>query len=411
MKYLLLHLTLLPLVSVAQLVQRFDNSNYKALYFSEASKLIAENPGILVLDVRSPGEYADTSSYSSANIGRLKGARNISIDSIENHFQEIEGYKNKPILVYCSHSQRSRMVSKFLGGQGFTQVYSLNGGMSLVNKSTEKDFPGMDSMYISGHPYTLVQGASACDFLSQTGIVVVDLRPSVQFNGMDSTLNNNIGRLRNSINIPADLLSHRMSELVAFKDNPLLLVGAETKVSTDAAIKLKAAGFTKIFVLYEGLFELISYLPSTSPLRDRFFTGLPPYFEIGSREAIGLVKNNPSLEILDLRNPREFANKSDTNYHNVGHIKNAINLYLDDQVREQLQHTPRNTPILVYADAMDGSWGQVTDPNRVCQWLCSQGFKQVYFLRDGIYYMVWSVTNVENCRDGFDILVNHSGLF
>ena len=119
----------------AQLSQRFDNSNYKAIYFKEACDLMAKTPDLLILllDVRSPGEYADTSQMvDKIMVGRLKGAINISIDSIDNHIKDLEKYMDKPILVYCSHSQRSRRVSKGLADYGFKQVYSLNGGMTLV---------------------------------------------------------------------------------------------------------------------------------------------------------------------------------------------------------------------------------------------------------------------------------------
>src|ERR1700744_2021604 len=93
----------------AQINQRFDNSNYKAIYFKEACDLIAKTPDIVLLDVRSPGEYAENDKNISSNIGRFKGAINISIDSIDNHVKDLEAFKNKTILVYCSHSQRSRI--------------------------------------------------------------------------------------------------------------------------------------------------------------------------------------------------------------------------------------------------------------------------------------------------------------
>src|ERR1700744_911742 len=93
----------------AQINQRFDNSNYKDIYFKEACDLIAKTPDIVLLDVRSPGEYADNDKNISSNIGSLKGAINISIDSIDNHVKDLEAFKNKTILVYCSHSQRSRI--------------------------------------------------------------------------------------------------------------------------------------------------------------------------------------------------------------------------------------------------------------------------------------------------------------
>ncbi len=110
----------------AQLGQRFDNTNYKAIYFKEACRLMASNPDLVLLDVRSPGEYADSSKHLTSDIGRLKGAINVSIDSVEKHFNDLKAYKDKPILVYCSHSQRSRVVSKFLADSGFKSVYSLN---------------------------------------------------------------------------------------------------------------------------------------------------------------------------------------------------------------------------------------------------------------------------------------------
>lgn len=130
----------MSLAANAQIDQRFDNSNYKAIYFKEACDLIAKNPDIVILDVRSPGEYADTSKYISSNIGRLKGAINISIDSIDRHVEDLQRYKNKTLLIYCSHSQRSRVVSKALADEGFTKVYSLNGGMTEVDRTPNIEF-------------------------------------------------------------------------------------------------------------------------------------------------------------------------------------------------------------------------------------------------------------------------------
>jgi rhodanese-related sulfurtransferase len=41
-------------------------------YLNEAFKLMSANPDHLLLDVRSPGEYADTSAATALNIGRFK---------------------------------------------------------------------------------------------------------------------------------------------------------------------------------------------------------------------------------------------------------------------------------------------------------------------------------------------------
>ena len=70
----------ISLAADAQQLQLYDNTNYKAIYFKQACDLIANTPNLVLLDVRSPGEYADTSRFVGSRIGRLKGAINISID-------------------------------------------------------------------------------------------------------------------------------------------------------------------------------------------------------------------------------------------------------------------------------------------------------------------------------------------
>ena len=77
----------------AQLSQRFDNTNYRAFYFKEACQLMANNPNLVLLDVRSPGEYEENSTHLTSDIGRLKGAINLSIDSVEKHFADLQPYR------------------------------------------------------------------------------------------------------------------------------------------------------------------------------------------------------------------------------------------------------------------------------------------------------------------------------
>src|SRR5579863_7883764 len=103
--------SLICLTARTQQLWRFDNTSYKAIYFKEACDLIASHPDLVLLDVRSPGEYADTSRFIASRIGRLKGAINVSVDSVRQHYNDLLAYKDKTILVYCSHSFRSRRVS------------------------------------------------------------------------------------------------------------------------------------------------------------------------------------------------------------------------------------------------------------------------------------------------------------
>lgn len=155
MKHILFICTfmLLVLTVSAQLPFKFDDQ-YKTIYADDLCKMLQKNPDVVLIDVRSPGEFSDTSQYASLNQGRLKGAINLDIEAIKKNPAAMNPYKDKTIVLYCSHSQRSRRVSKLLAESGFTSFYNLNGGMSVLNQFKENDFP---CKAISSFPIFLIK--------------------------------------------------------------------------------------------------------------------------------------------------------------------------------------------------------------------------------------------------------------
>jgi rhodanese-related sulfurtransferase len=97
-------------------------------------KMKKGDKSILVLDVRSPGEYSDSSSRNMhLNLGHIKGAINLDIMAVETNpdtIKSLNKYKDRDIYVICSHSYRSRRVSNVLLQNGFKQVTNVQGGMS-----------------------------------------------------------------------------------------------------------------------------------------------------------------------------------------------------------------------------------------------------------------------------------------
>jgi rhodanese-related sulfurtransferase len=403
--YTLLFCTLCFTAS-AQLNQLYDNTTYKAIYFSEAVKLINTTPGLLILDVRSPGEYADTSKSITLNIGHLKGSRNLSIDSVEKHLKDLEPYKDKPILVYCSHSQRSRVVSKGLGSLGFKQVYSLNGGMSLLNKSTDEEFPLKQKLYTSNLPYKLIQSADAYQFIQNKNNLIIDLRPTSQFNGADTTEANNIGRIRNAVNVPLANIDQELQK-PGDKARPVLFYAVGGSDAVEAAAKYAKAGYKNVYVLFEGLATLI---PNTHAANQKlYFTNQPKYKVLGAKETITLVKQHqPGLVIADMRTKAEFENKDALVYHNLGHVAGAAN-YTFTELETYLTDKPKTTPVLVYGSNMPGQ--TTLSANEVSKRLAAKGYTNVHLFYGGMYGLMWAVTNVESCKDGWDVLADHKGLY
>src|SRR6185436_18121795 len=96
------------LIAVSAIAQyKNDNVLYKTVDPDDLCAALQKNSGYLLLDVRTAGENCDTSSMG-LNIGHLNGAKNIEVGELGTRLSEIKDYKDQPVFVYCSHSQRSR---------------------------------------------------------------------------------------------------------------------------------------------------------------------------------------------------------------------------------------------------------------------------------------------------------------
>ncbi len=398
--------------STAQQLWLYDNTNYKAIYFKEACDLIANHPDIVLLDVRSPGEYADTTQYLGSRIGRLKGAINVSIDFVRQHYKDLLAYKDKTILVYCSHSMRSRRVSKLLADSGFAHVYSLNGGMTEVDREPAAAFPCKASLYTSNIPYKLLGPEDAASFIADKNNVVIDVRSEAQFNGIDSFQANNIGRIKGAISVPKASFDQSIPGLTKYKDKPILVYDLFTSDAVAAAGKLKDAGFTNVSVMFDGFDTFLLNFASASTIRKQWVTTDPPYRLTGVREAIDLVNKTPALVVADMRTKDQFDNKANPAFYNLGRIKNAVNFADGAALENYLNGKPKNTPVLVYASFSASSRQMTpTDVASICKHLSAQGYTNIHLLYDGIYSLVWASANVDGQQDARTILVNHEGLY
>ena len=86
---------------------------------TEFSAKVAE-AGVITLDVRTPGEFAE---------GHVEGARLIDFQSgnFENEIAALD--KNATYAVYCRSGNRSGQAVKVMQDAGFTNVFNMNGGV------------------------------------------------------------------------------------------------------------------------------------------------------------------------------------------------------------------------------------------------------------------------------------------
>ena len=77
-------------------------------------------PGTIVLDVRTPAEYAS---------GHLPQAQNIDIEAADFATRITTLDKNATYAVYCHSGNRSGVALEQMAGAGFTHLYDLAGGI------------------------------------------------------------------------------------------------------------------------------------------------------------------------------------------------------------------------------------------------------------------------------------------
>ncbi|MFT3681372.1 MAG: rhodanese-like domain-containing protein [Ferruginibacter sp.] len=103
------------------------------------------NNNIILLDVRTPEEF---NGQATEKFGRLKNAINIPIQELQQRINELDPYKDKEIIVYCSHSHRSPQASYLLTQNGFKKVMNLQRGMH-VWKAEVTDKASNNALYVS----------------------------------------------------------------------------------------------------------------------------------------------------------------------------------------------------------------------------------------------------------------------
>jgi hydroxyacylglutathione hydrolase len=84
----------------------------------EVAGWLTDDPEVQVVDVRSPGEVADT--------GTLPGARLIPLPQLLDHVDELD--PAAPTVVYCAGGYRSSIAASSLRAHGFATVADLIGG-------------------------------------------------------------------------------------------------------------------------------------------------------------------------------------------------------------------------------------------------------------------------------------------
>jgi phage shock protein E len=82
------------------------------------TRLEKKDPGLVVLDVRTPVEFA---------AGHVPGAKNISHDELPAKLAELAAHKDQEVVLYCRSGRRTQIAEGTLRSAGFTRLLHLEG--------------------------------------------------------------------------------------------------------------------------------------------------------------------------------------------------------------------------------------------------------------------------------------------
>jgi rhodanese-related sulfurtransferase len=86
----------------------------------------------LLLDVREEDEYA---------VARIEGSRLIPMSQLGDRLDELNDYRNEPIVVHCHHGIRSLNVTHALRNRGFAKSQSMAGGIDRWSLVVDPSVP------------------------------------------------------------------------------------------------------------------------------------------------------------------------------------------------------------------------------------------------------------------------------
>ncbi len=181
-----------------------------------------EKDNVLIIDVRSSEEY---------KAGHIQNAINIFVDDVEGKLNEIEDFKDKPVIVYCNTGNKSGQAAEILVKNGFNDV---------TNAAGVKDFD-----YELVH-YSDIRGVEFQKLIDEDkDIVLVDVRPEKQVKEE--------GMIEGAINVPFDAVEANLDKLP--KDKTIALYCNTGTKSAEVAKELDELGYENVINSIKGVKE------------------------------------------------------------------------------------------------------------------------------------------------------------
>ena len=124
------------------------------------------HPNLVILDVRTKGEY---------DSGHIYSATLIPVTDLQTRIGELASHVNDEILVYCGSGGRSKTASGILDSNDFTKVYNMLGGIAAWNSAGYPTWISTVHNINTTYNYDTIQAAMDSALTMNGNTILVDI--------------------------------------------------------------------------------------------------------------------------------------------------------------------------------------------------------------------------------------------
>lgn len=361
-----------------------------------------DKSNIVIVDVRSDGEYYDSASrFKNGNIGRIKGVQHIDVSELmkgAENVKPLEQFKDKEVYLICSHSYRSRTASNILLQNGFKNVNNVQGGMTEWYRRYEDLAPYRNALETSVR-YTNISPAQLFNLYqknSEFQLVGINIIPRYFYDSASQRLLNIFPSFKKSVYFNTSDSAKVLEYAKKNSGSPIILFTGYSNGAAEMADFLVSQGIPNVQYLVGGINYFMEYISNKNLMAEAGPS-------LDTKNAIRFISagyycdqmaNKYRTVIIDLRHDTLFNKVNDGIKSDYTHLKNSVNFPYGKGGAEFEKAFPDKAPQYILVSRFGPEGIELADE------LAKKGY-HINWLLGGIARFDWYTINVEtfHCSD------------
>jgi rhodanese-related sulfurtransferase len=377
-------------------------NNYNEVSLPELMKKKQSDKNMVIVDVRSNGEYYDSSSFGkSGNIGRIKDVIHIELrDLLEkpDAIKQLDAYKDRDVYLICSHSYRSRSASNHLLKNGFTHVNNVRGGMTEWFRRFDELSPYMNTLYETSTSYKNISSSQiASDLLAGKNPLLIGITAKPRFWWDSATVKfyEYFPLFKDAVYFDATDSAKVLQTAQNAKDRPVVLFNMVNNGAGELADWLTKNGVTNVSYLVGGVYYFYEYVRNKQlATKTARFMMQKNNLDFITAPNYCSMANKTNVQLIDLRHDTLFNKATSGIKYDFRYVKNSVNFPGDKGAGAFEQQFPDKKKEYILM-----SQNGITSLQLATE-LQKKGYK-IYWLMGGLQRLEWYTINLEDfaCKD------------